>query len=58
MSEPTTITGNFADIQPGQTLQLTGFLARTSAGNGAQFQVTIYKKPSQPHLNRNGKVLG
>lgn len=37
MSELTTITGNFADIQPGQTLQLTGFW-REHPQYGAQNQ--------------------
>ncbi|MFL9458586.1 hypothetical protein AB0758_47275 [Tolypothrix bouteillei VB521301_2] len=58
MPELTTITGNFADIQPGQTLQLTGFW-REHPQYGAQFQVTQYKEtklPATPY--RNGKVLG
>ncbi|HEY9673802.1 MAG TPA: hypothetical protein V6D11_20340, partial [Waterburya sp.] len=40
-SELATIVGSFANIQPGQTLQLTGFW-REHPQYGAQFQVTQY----------------
>ncbi len=41
--ELTTITGNFANIQAGQTLQLVGFW-REHPQYGPQFQVTNYKE--------------
>ncbi|MEH1865927.1 MAG: hypothetical protein V7K69_13100 [Nostoc sp.] len=41
--ELTTITGSFADIQPGQTLRLTGFW-REHPQYGLQFQVVIIRK--------------
>ncbi|MFL9458287.1 hypothetical protein AB0758_45625 [Tolypothrix bouteillei VB521301_2] len=57
MSELTTITGNFADIQPGQTLQLTGFW-REHPQYGAQFQVTQYKETKPATLTGMEKYLG
>jgi exodeoxyribonuclease V alpha subunit len=57
MSELTTITGNFADIQPGQTLQLTGFW-RDHPQYGAQFQVTQYKETKPATLTGMEKYLG
>ena len=41
VSELTTITGSFAGIQPGQTLQLNGFW-REHPQYGLLFQVTNY----------------
>ncbi len=41
--ELTTIVGSFANIQPGQTLHLTGFW-RNHPQYGTQFQVTQYKE--------------
>ncbi len=55
--ELTTITGNFANIQPGQTLQLTGFW-REHPQYGAQFQVTSYKETKPATLTGLEKYLG
>ncbi|MBW4595523.1 MAG: ATP-dependent RecD-like DNA helicase [Brasilonema angustatum HA4187-MV1] len=56
-SELTTITGNFADIQPGQTLQLTGFW-REHPQYGLQFQVVNYKETKPATLTGIEKYLG
>ena len=53
----TTITGNFATIQPGQTLQLTGFW-RDHPQYGAQFQVVSYKETKPATLTGIEKYLG
>jgi exodeoxyribonuclease V alpha subunit len=53
----TTITGNFATIQPGQTLQLTGFW-REHPQYGAQFQVVNYKETKPATLTGIEKYLG
>lgn len=53
----TTVTGNFANIQPGQTLQLTGFW-REHPQYGAQFQVTSYKETKPATLTGLEKYLG
>jgi exodeoxyribonuclease V alpha subunit len=55
--ELTTVTGNFANIQPGQTLQLTGFW-REHPQYGAQFQVTSYKETKPATLTGLEKYLG
>ncbi|MCP6761905.1 MAG: ATP-dependent RecD-like DNA helicase [Fischerella sp. CENA71] len=55
--ELTTITGNFADIQPGQTLQLTGFW-REHPQYGPQFQVINYKETKPATLTGIEKYLG
>lgn len=56
-SELTTIVGSFANIQPGQTLQLTGFW-RDHPQYGAQFQVTHYKETKPATLTGLEKYLG
>ncbi|MBW4608179.1 MAG: ATP-dependent RecD-like DNA helicase [Hassallia sp. WJT32-NPBG1] len=53
----TTITGNFATIQPGQTLQLWGFW-RDHPQYGAQFQVISYKETKPATLTGIEKYLG
>jgi exodeoxyribonuclease V alpha subunit len=53
----TTIVGNFANIQPGQTLQLTGFW-REHPQFGPQFQVTNYKETKPATLTGIEKYLG
>jgi exodeoxyribonuclease V alpha subunit len=53
----TTVTGNFANIQPGQTLQLTGFW-REHPQYGAQFQVVNYKETKPATLTGLEKYLG
>jgi exodeoxyribonuclease V alpha subunit len=53
----TTITGNFATIQPGQTLQLWGFW-REHPQYGAQFQVVNYKETKPATLTGIEKYLG
>jgi exodeoxyribonuclease V alpha subunit len=53
----TTITGSFANIQPGQTLQLTGFW-HEHPQYGAQFQVTSYKETKPATLTGLEKYLG
>ncbi|TBR56411.1 exodeoxyribonuclease V subunit alpha [Westiellopsis prolifica IICB1] len=55
--ELTTITGNFANIQAGQTLQLTGFW-REHPQYGPQFQVTNYKETKPATLTGIEKYLG
>lgn len=56
-SELTTITGSFAGIQPGQTLQLTGFW-REHPQYGLQFQVVNYKETKPATLTGMEKYLG
>jgi exodeoxyribonuclease V alpha subunit len=53
----TTIVGSFANIQPGQTLQLTGFW-RDHPQYGPQFQVTNYKETKPATLTGIEKYLG
>lgn len=53
----TTIVGSFANIQPGQTLQLTGFW-RDHPQFGPQFQVTNYKETKPATLTGIEKYLG
>jgi len=55
--ELTTIVGSFANIQPGQTLQLTGFW-RDHPQYGTQFQVTQYKETKPATLTGIEKYLG
>lgn len=55
--ELTTITGSFADIQPGQTLQLTGFWCEHPQ-YGLQFQVVNYKETKPATLTGIEKYLG
>jgi exodeoxyribonuclease V alpha subunit len=56
-SDLTTITGNFANIQPGQTLQLTGFW-RDHPQFGPQFQVINYKETKPATITGIEKYLG
>src|SRR3712207_1033575 len=56
-SDLTTIVGSFANIQAGQTLQLTGFW-REHPQYGAQFQVTHYKETKPATLTGLEKYLG
>jgi exodeoxyribonuclease V alpha subunit len=56
-SELTTIVGSFANIQAGQTLQLTGFW-RDHPQYGTQFQVTQYKETKPATLTGLEKYLG
>ncbi|MBD2491937.1 ATP-dependent RecD-like DNA helicase [Aulosira sp. FACHB-615] len=56
-SDLTTIVGSFANIQPGQTLQLTGFW-REHPQYGSQFQVTNYKETKPATLTGIEKYLG
>ncbi|WP_373528484.1 AAA family ATPase, partial [Nostoc sp.] len=53
----TTIVGSFANIQPGQTLQLTGFW-RDHPQFGPQFQVVNYKETKPATLTGIEKYLG
>ncbi|BAY30316.1 RecD/TraA family helicase [Nostoc carneum NIES-2107] len=53
----TTITGSFANIQPGQTLQLTGFW-REHPQYGPQFQVVNYQETKPATLTGIEKYLG
>ncbi|MCC2692858.1 ATP-dependent RecD-like DNA helicase [Nodularia sp. LEGE 04288] len=53
----TTIVGSFANIQPGQTLQLTGFW-REHPQYGTQFQVTNYQETKPATLTGIEKYLG
>jgi exodeoxyribonuclease V alpha subunit len=53
----TTIVGSFANIQPGQTLQLTGFW-REHPQYGLQFQVNNYKETKPATLTGIEKYLG
>ncbi|MHC5615042.1 MAG: SF1B family DNA helicase RecD2 [Nostoc sp.] len=55
--ELTTIVGSFANIQPGQTLQLTGFW-RDHPQFGPQFQVVNYKETKPATLTGIEKYLG
>jgi len=55
--ELTTIVGSFANIQAGQTLQLTGFW-RDHPQYGAQFNVTQYKETKPATLTGLEKYLG
>ncbi len=57
VSELTTITGNFAGIQPGQTLQLNGFW-REHPQYGLQFQVVNYKETKPATITGIEKYLG
>ncbi|MDZ7970446.1 MAG: ATP-dependent RecD-like DNA helicase [Nostoc sp. DedSLP03] len=56
-TELTTIVGSFAKIQPGQTLQLTGFW-RDHPQFGPQFQVVNYKETKPATLTGIEKYLG
>ena len=56
-SEPVTVTGNFANIQPGQTLQLTGQW-RNHPKYGEQFQVFTYRETKPATLTGLEKYLG
>ncbi|MHC5820635.1 MAG: SF1B family DNA helicase RecD2 [Nostoc sp.] len=53
----TTIVGSFANIQPGQTLQLTGFW-RDHPQFGPQFQVVNYRETKPATLTGIEKYLG
>jgi len=57
VSELTTITGSFAGIQPGQTLQLNGFW-REHPQYGLQFQVVNYKETKPATITGIEKYLG
>ena len=56
-NELTTIVGSFANIQPGQTLQLTGFW-RDHPQFGPQFQVVNYRETKPATLTGIEKYLG
>jgi exodeoxyribonuclease V alpha subunit len=56
-TELTTIVGSFANIQPGQTLQLTGFW-RDHPQFGPQFQVVNYLQTKPATLTCIEKYLG
>ncbi|MFS0519955.1 ATP-dependent RecD-like DNA helicase [Nostoc sp. UIC 10607] len=56
-TELTTIVGSFANIQPGQTLQLIGFW-RDHPQFGPQFQVVNYKETKPATLTGIEKYLG
>ncbi len=56
-TELTTIVGSFANIQPGQTLQLTGFW-RDHPQFGPQFQVINYQETKPATLTGIEKYLG
>lgn len=56
-SELVTIVGNFASIQPGQTLHLEG-IWREHPKYGAQFQVTQYREAKPATLTGIEKYLG
>jgi len=56
-TELTTIVGSFANIQPGQTLQLTGFW-RDHPQFGLQFQVINYQETKPATLTGIEKYLG
>ncbi|HEY9751936.1 MAG TPA: ATP-dependent RecD-like DNA helicase, partial [Coleofasciculaceae cyanobacterium] len=56
-SELITITGNFANIQAGQTLQLQG-VWKDHPKYGAQFQVTQYRETKPATLTGIEKYLG
>jgi len=57
ISELITIVGSFANIQPGQTLQLTGFW-KDHPQYGSQFQVTQYRETKPATLTGIEKYLG
>ncbi len=57
VAELTTITGSFAGIQPGQTLQLNGFW-REHPQYGLQFQVVNYKETKPATITGIEKYLG
>ena len=57
ISEPIAIVGSFANIQPGQTLQLTGFW-KSHPKYGDQFQVTQYQETKPATLTGLEKYLG
>ncbi|NJO62610.1 MAG: ATP-dependent RecD-like DNA helicase [Richelia sp. RM2_1_2] len=52
-----TIVGSFANIQPGQTLQITGFW-REHPQYGSQFQVVNYKETKPATITGIEKYLG
>ncbi|HEY9852052.1 MAG TPA: ATP-dependent RecD-like DNA helicase [Leptolyngbyaceae cyanobacterium] len=52
-----TIVGNFANIQPGQTLRLSGFW-KEHPNYGSQFQVTSYQETKPATLTGLEKYLG
>ena len=52
-----TIVGNFANVQPGQTLKLTG-IWRDHPKYGAQFQVSQYRETKPATLTGIEKYLG
>jgi len=56
-TELTTIVGSFANIQPGQTLQLTGYW-REHPQYGPQFNVVNYKETKPATLTGIEKYLG
>lgn len=56
-TELTTIVGSFANIQPGQTLQLTGFW-REHPQFGPQFQVINYQETKPATITGIEKYLG
>lgn len=56
-SEPVTVTGSFANIQPGQTLHLTGQW-RNHPKYGEQFQVFKYRETKPATLTGLEKYLG
>ncbi|MBD2534586.1 ATP-dependent RecD-like DNA helicase [Nostoc flagelliforme FACHB-838] len=56
-TELTTIVGRFANIQPGQTLQLTGFW-RDHPQFGPQFQVVNYRETKPATITGIEKYLG
>ncbi|MBW4617688.1 MAG: ATP-dependent RecD-like DNA helicase [Desmonostoc vinosum HA7617-LM4] len=56
-TELTTIVGSFANIQPGQTLQLTGFW-RDHPQYGPQFQVVQYSETKPATITGIEKYLG
>ena len=55
--EPTTIVGNFGDIQPGQSLELQGYWHEHSK-YGRQFQVTQARETQPATLTGLEKYLG
>lgn len=57
ISEPIAIVGSFANIQPGQTLQLTGFW-KSHPKYGDQFQVSQYQETKPATLTGLEKYLG
>ncbi|NJN00077.1 MAG: ATP-dependent RecD-like DNA helicase, partial [Phormidesmis sp. RL_2_1] len=56
-SEPVTVIGSFANIQPGQTLHLTGQW-RNHPKSGEQFQVFKYRETKPATLTGLEKYLG